>query len=75
MKRYSMPFGQTIGYVHAAPDRTARKSGRSFDSETTFQVWPNRASMARSIRMQESGPTLPGDQWRALVALTPGEGY
>ena len=73
MKKYSMPFGRTIGYQHDAPERTARRSGKSFDSDVQFQVWPNRPSMARSIRMQESAGSM--DQWRAIVPLTDGEGY
>lgn len=74
MKRYSMPFGRTIGHVHAAPERTARRSGSSIGSDVEFQVWSNRAAMARSIRMQESGPQT-WRTWRAVVPLTETEGY
>lgn len=74
MKKYRMPFGRTLGYVHTHPERTARSAGRSWDSETTFQVWPNRASMARSIRMQQSREPRP-DDWKALVPLKDTEGF
>ena len=74
MKKYSMPFGRTLGYVHAAPERTARRSGPSVGDDVEFQVWSNRVAMARSIRMQESGPQT-WRTWRALVPLAPGEGY
>lgn len=73
MKRVSMPFGRTIGYVPEHPDRTARKTGLSFDSLVTYQTWPNRQSMARSIRMQESGPPRP-DCWKACIPLAGNEG-
>lgn len=63
-----------IGYVHDAPERTARRSGPSFGSDTQFQVWSNRAAMARSIRMQERGP-FSWRSWRAVVPLTETEGY
>lgn len=74
MKKISMPFGRTIGYVPEHPERTARKAGLSWDSLVTYQTWPNRASMAKSIRMQESGPPRP-DHWKACVPLSPTEGH
>jgi hypothetical protein len=74
MKRESMPFGRSIGYVPVHPDRTARSAGRSYDSLVTFQTWPNRASMAKSIRMQQSRAPM-ADDWNACVPLTDGEGF
>jgi hypothetical protein len=74
MKRYSMPLGRTIGYVHPAPERTASKQGPGMFADITFQVWPSREAMARSIRMQQRRANKQGD-WRALVQLTDGEGY
>jgi hypothetical protein len=72
-KRYSMPFARTIGYQHEHPERTASRTGPGMFANTTFQVWTNRAAMARSIRMQERRAPSPTD-WRALIALTPLEG-
>ena len=44
------------------------------DFDVTYQVWPNRASMARTIRMQERREHRQ-DDWRACVKLSAGEGY
>lgn len=74
MKRYSLCFGRQLGYVHPHPERTAKKSGNGVFSDDIFQIWPNRASMAKSIRMQQSGPPR-HDHWRALVPLTDTEGF
>jgi hypothetical protein len=74
MKKISMTFGQSIGYKPPNPERTARKSGYAFDSLITFQEWPNRKSMAKTIRMQQQRESRPTD-WRAVVPLTDGEGY
>lgn len=72
MKRYSAPLGRQGEVTHAHPERTASYLGSDWDM--VYQVWPNRASMAKTIRMQESRGAGPRD-WRALVPLTPGEGY
>ena len=74
MKKVYMNFGQTIGYVPEHPERTARSAGKSWDSQVVFQTWPNRASMAKSIRMQQAGPSMP-HHWKACVPLTETEGY
>jgi hypothetical protein len=39
-----------------------------------YQVWSNRAAMARTIRMQQKREPRP-DDWRPVVALKDGEGY
>ena len=57
------------------PDRTAYRLGRSLDFDYYFQVWPNRQSMARSIRMQQSRPSNPALDWIAVIKLSDGEGY
>lgn len=74
MKRVTMPFGRTIGFQPDYPERTARKSGKGYDGAVTFQTWPNRESMARSIRMQQSRAPKP-DDWRPCVPLKDGEGF
>lgn len=71
MKRYSMPFARSIEHKPDHPDRTAKKTS---GWDIVFQVWPNRQSMARSIRMQEKGAPR-SDHWRAVVRLGDGEGY
>jgi hypothetical protein len=74
MKTYSMSFGAAMDHKPEHPERTARKSGTGMNFDITFQVWPNRVSMAKSIRMQERREHRTGD-WKAVVALTAGEGY
>ena len=74
MKAYTMSFAAAIEHKPEHPERTARKSGTGMNFDVTFQVWPNRPSMAKSIRMQERREHRTGD-WKAVVALTPGEGY
>jgi hypothetical protein len=74
MKRYSAPPGRVAELKHEHPERTASNAGRSWDSDVTFQVWPSREAMARSIRMQQKRESRP-DDWRPLVKLGDGEGY
>lgn len=74
VKRYRLSFAAAASHVPEHADRTARKSGTGMDFDETFQVWPNRASMARTIRMQQRGMPSP-QHWRACVALKDGEGY
>jgi len=73
MKRYTCPPGRRSDYPHPAPERTAYRviSGLADDC---YQVWPNRASMARSVRMQQSRAAHRGD-WVAMVKLSDTEGY
>lgn len=71
MKRYAMSFGAALEHKPEHPERTARKQS---GWDVAFQVWPNRRSMAVSIRMQERGAPR-SDHWRACVPLTPGEGF
>lgn len=72
MKTYTLSMGQAVNYQHPAPERTAKKSTSGWGY--VFQVWPNRESMAKSIRMQE-GRAARFSDWKALVPLTDGEGY
>ena len=74
MKRIVMSFAAAMVYAPEHPERVARRNGTGLNFDVTFQTWPNRESMARSIRMQQRGETRP-DHWRACVPLAPGEGY
>ena len=71
MRTKTMSFGASIDYKPPHPERTAR---RSADWDVTFQEWSNRPAMARSIRMQENRESRRGD-WKAVVPLSPGEGF
>lgn len=74
-KKYTVP-GIAYGHTPQHPERTARRSVGDFirGIDTEFQVWPNRNSMARSIRMQQSRAANNRD-WHACIPLTDGEGY
>ena len=74
LKRYVLALGQSVGYVHPHPERTAYRAGAGVFADNTYQVWPNRSSMARSVRMQQERERRTGD-WTPLVKLTDGEGY
>lgn len=74
MKRYRLSFADSLQHVPEHPDRTARKTNDGLDMDITYQVWPNRASMARSVRMQERGASRAG-HWRPWVKLGDTEGY
>jgi hypothetical protein len=79
MKHYSM-VGARFSEARAAgeiehAERTAFRNSPGFlNFDIYLQVWPNRASMARSIRMQEKREHQNLD-WSAVVPLGLGEGY
>ena len=75
MKRYSMSDGASMTHTPEHPERTARQSGIGMDFDIYFQVWPNRPSMARSIRMQERGCQVGQRTWKAIIPLRETEGY
>lgn len=54
--------------------RSATRSTGYFGENVMIQVWPHRKAMAKSIRMQQSGPPRSGN-WSAIVKLTDGEGF
>lgn len=71
MRTYTLSMGRANRYEHPAPERTASKA---IGWDYQYQIWPNRESMAKSIRMQERRAPHPSD-WKALVPLGDGEGY
>lgn len=73
-KTYTLCLGQQMGYQHPAPERTAKRQGQGMFADDVFQIWPNRASMAKSIRMQQRRAPSRFD-WHPLVKLSDGEGY
>lgn len=74
-KTYTMSACAANEHKPEHADRTARRCHNgTLDFDVTFQVWPNRQSMARSIRMQEKREYQRTD-WKACQPLTPGEGY
>lgn len=74
MKHYFVPLGRRADYPHPAPERTAYRCSARLGVDDYYQVWPNRTSMARSIRMQQQREHRP-DDWHPLVKLGETEGY
>lgn len=77
MKRvYGVALGRLRETLDALPnpERWAYKAGPGAFADYTLQQWPNRASMVRTIRMQERGVPR-ADHWRAVVKLETTEGY
>lgn len=74
MKKYQAPLGRCHELKHEHPERTAQQTLPGLWGDVQFQVWPNRASMAKSIRMQQKRAAKHGD-WTPLIPLTDGEGY
>lgn len=63
MKRYLLSTAQAFDHTPEHPERTARRP-TGWDME--FQVWPNRPSMEKTIRMQRSGEAF-AKAWRPCV--------
>jgi hypothetical protein len=75
VKRYTMSAAAASQHTPEHPERTARRSHTgALDFDVDFQVWPNRASMAHSIRMQEKSAPRSGN-WHACTPLRETEGY
>ena len=74
MKTYTRALGRINETEHRCPERTAYKQGFGLFPGYIFQVWPNRASMAKSIRMQQKRAPNVHD-WMAVIRLSDGEGY
>lgn len=73
MKKYTLSFSAAITHTPEHPERTARRAA-STGFDYIYQVWPNRESMAQSIRMQEKRAFKQTD-WNAIIKLSSGEGY
>jgi hypothetical protein len=73
MRQYSMSFAAAMEHTPEHPERTARRSATGLNFDITFQIWTNRAAMARSIRMQERG--APVADWKPIIPLRETEGY
>jgi hypothetical protein len=51
MNRYFVPLGRIADYAHPAPQRTAYRAGRSWDSNYEFRVWTSRGAMLQACAM------------------------
>ena len=75
MKQYTMSAAAAMEHKHEHPERTARRNAGGFlDFDVIFQVWPNRPSMVKTIRMQEKR-TPDFRDWKAVEKLRETEGY
>lgn len=74
MRKYLMSFAESLEHKPEHPERTARQTAAN-GWDVVFQVWPNRPSMVKTIRIQERGAGLGSKVWRACVPLRETEGY
>lgn len=66
MKRYTMSFASACSHIPTHPERTARKNGTGMNFDVTFQVWPSKAAMLKTIEMQDKRESRQGD-WKACA--------
>lgn len=64
MRHYTMSGAAAFDHKPEHPERTARRNHRGLDFDVTFQVWPNRASMLKTIELQGRRESRQ-DDWRA----------
>ncbi len=64
MKQYSMSFADSITHKPEHPERTAKRSMSGLNFDVVYQVWPNRASMLKTIDIQGRREPRQTD-WRA----------
>ncbi len=69
MKSYTMSMAASLTHTPANPERTAKRSGSGMNFDVTFQVWPNRASMLKTIELQGRG--VVSRPWRACLPNCP----
>lgn len=56
MKRYTLSMADSVTHLPEHPNRTAYRMGRgTMNFDVTYQVWPNRESMLKTIALQEAG--------------------
>lgn len=65
MKKITISFADSLKFVPEHPDRTAKKS---LEWDVTFQVWPNRQSLIKTIEMQRNRAPKRGD-WIPVVPI------
>lgn len=67
-KIHGIPLGRMQELIAKleAPECWAYKSGARWDSDYTFQRWPNRAALLTTLRMQESRAPR-SDDWHLVV--------
>lgn len=70
MKKFCAPFGRIQEEIdRLTPDqreRAARRAGAGMFADDCVQIWPNRASMLKTVDIQRRSPPR-SDHWRPLV--------
>lgn len=66
MKTAKMSFAASLTHKPSNPERTASRSHTGLDMDVTFQEWPSRAAMLKTIEMQASGPHR-STHWRPCM--------
>jgi len=63
MKRYTLSGADSLSHVPEHPERTAMRQHQRMNFDVTYQVWPNRPAMLKSLEMQEQrAPRF--DDWK-----------
>lgn len=65
-KTVKMSFAASLTYKPPNPDRTAARSHNGLDMDITFQEWPSRAAMLKTMEMQDHSPPR-ATHWRPCV--------
>lgn len=66
MKTYKLSFAQSCDHRPEHPERTARRNaGTGTDFDILYQVWPNRASMLKTVELQSRG--VARNPWRPCI--------
>lgn len=64
MKTQRMSFAASLTFKPANPERTASRPMAGMEMDVIYQEWPNRASMLKTIELQEKRASKQTD-WRA----------
>jgi len=65
-KSVKMSFAASLSYKPLNPDRKAVRSHSGLDMDVTFQEWPSRAAMLKTIEMQDKAPPK-ATNWRPCI--------
>lgn len=68
MKTYTLSFADSMAHVPQHPERTAKRNSAGLNFDVTYQVWPNRASMLKTIELQQRGEPR-STNWKACKVI------
>ena len=72
MKQYRLSIADSFSHKPEYPERTASKEGVGMNFNVTYQVWPNRKSLAKTVNMQRKREYR-SDDWKPCIKLEDGE--